>query len=62
MADQLGNIGSATVTVDVRPDDVAPHINANVSPPVNTNGWNASDVTVTFDCQDGESGIESGSG
>lgn len=38
-------------------DTTAPSISAVVSPPANANGWNNSNVTVSFTCSDGESGV-----
>ncbi|MGD2114268.1 MAG: Ig-like domain-containing protein, partial [Acidobacteriota bacterium] len=57
VSDRAGNPAgaTATVTVDVTP----PTITATASPPANEEGWNDTDVTVTFDCQDALSGVES---
>jgi hypothetical protein len=44
-----------TVTDDV----TAPTITVTVSPAPNAAGWNHTDVTVTFTCEDAESGIAS---
>ena len=57
--DGRGGTASASVVIDVLPDELPPRITATVSPLPNAAGWNASDVTVTFDCLDNESGIES---
>ena len=46
---------SASIVVDTR----APTVTAVLSPPANGNGWNNSDVTVTFTCGSGVSGIAS---
>ena len=47
-------------TVEVKIDKTPPTINHTQSPAPNSNGWNNSDVTVTFTCSDGTgSGITS---
>jgi len=48
----------ATITIDVN-DVTAPTISAVPNPAPNPAGWHGSDVTVTFDCADGWSGIQS---
>jgi hypothetical protein len=55
--DVAGNESRASVcfTVDAAP----PEIGALVAPPPNDNGWNNSDVTVSFDCHDETSGVAS---
>ena len=40
-------------------DETPPTITASVSPGANGNGWNNTDVTVTFTCDDADSGIAS---
>ncbi len=59
-SDQLGNSGTGSVTVKL--DKSAPTITGSRSPAANANGWNNTDVTVTFTCNDGLSGIKSCSG
>ena len=54
--DRLGNSGSGSVTV--RLDKSAPTITGSRSPSANSNGWNKSDVTVSFTCSDPLSGIK----
>ncbi|MFC1815941.1 hypothetical protein ACFL0M_08370, partial [Thermodesulfobacteriota bacterium] len=54
--DHAGN--SATQTVSVNLDRTPPEIVATASPPPNAEGWNNTDVTVTFACTDAMSGIE----
>ena len=49
-ADRLGNSGSATT--HVRLDKVAPTITPSRTPAANANGWNSTDVTVSFSCTD----------
>jgi PKD repeat protein len=56
-ADIAGNTASASVTVSL--DKTLPAITAALSPEPNTQGWNRGDVTVTFSCADGDSGIAS---
>jgi hypothetical protein len=53
--DRLGN--SATGSVTVKLDQTAPTITGSRSPAANSNGWNNSDVTVSFTCSDPLSGI-----
>ena len=55
--DIAGNIGSGAYTVKV--DKTAPTASASASPAANSNGWNNTDVTVSFSGSDGLSGIES---
>jgi hypothetical protein len=55
--DRLGNIGNGSVTVKL--DKAAPTITGSRSPAANANGWNATDVTVSFTCDDALSGIKS---
>src|SRR5205823_6247310 len=54
--DRLGNLGSGSVMV--RLDKSAPTITGSRSPSANSNGWNNSDVTVSFTCSDPLSGIK----
>ena len=54
-ADKAGN--TATTTANVSVDKSLPTISATASPSPNANGWNNSDVTVTFTCGDALSGI-----
>jgi hypothetical protein len=53
--DKAGNTASTTVVVNL--DKIPPGILATVSPTVNGDGWNNTDVTVTFTCTDALSGI-----
>jgi hypothetical protein len=55
--DKAGNSATATATVNI--DKTAPTISYSVDPAPNGNGWNSSDVTVTFHCDDDLSGIAS---
>jgi hypothetical protein len=55
--DRLGNSGSGSVTVKL--DKMSPSITGSRSPAANANGWNNTDVTVSFICSDSISGIQS---
>jgi VCBS repeat protein/FG-GAP repeat protein len=44
------------------PDTTPPSITVSTAPPANANGWNNSDVTVTWSVSDPESGIASATG
>jgi hypothetical protein len=56
--DNAGNVEGAHTAV-VKIDKTAPTISHTQSPPANANGWNQSDVTVTFVCGDSLSGVAS---
>ena len=56
--DKAGNVEPAK-TVQVKIDKTEPSINHAQDPVANGNGWNNADVTVTFTCVDGGSGIAS---
>src|SRR5262249_11721361 len=53
--DKAGNISSVTVKANV--DKSLPAIVSSVAPLPNANGWNNSDVTVSFNCSDALSGV-----
>jgi hypothetical protein len=55
-SDRLGNAGSGSVLVKL--DKAAPTISGTRAPAANGNGWNNSDVVVSFVCSDGLSGIK----
>jgi protocatechuate 3,4-dioxygenase beta subunit len=55
--DRAGNTSTTTAAINL--DKTAPTINYTVTPVANSNGWNNSDVTVTFTCSDALSGIQS---
>ncbi|MFL6136292.1 MAG: OmpL47-type beta-barrel domain-containing protein [Frankiaceae bacterium] len=58
--DNAGNIEDSTApghTLTLKVDNIAPTISGSASPAPNAAGWNSTDVDVTFDCADGESGI-----
>jgi hypothetical protein len=54
--DKAGNTDSTTVS-GINIDKTAPTISGAATPAPNANGWNNADVTVTFTCTDGLSGI-----
>jgi hypothetical protein len=56
--DNADNV-EATHTVHVRIDKTPPTIGHTQSPPANANGWNNTNVTVTFTCGDALSGVAS---
>jgi hypothetical protein len=58
--DRLGNVGNGSVTVKL--DKTAPTITGSLSPAANANGWNNTNVTVSFTCADALSGIKSCTG
>jgi hypothetical protein len=55
--DRLGNLGTGSKTVKL--DKTAPSISGARSPVANANGWNNTDVTVSFTCSDALAGIKS---
>jgi hypothetical protein len=55
--DMAGNTATASATVSI--DKTPPDIMASLSPEPNSNGWNNTDVTITFSASDNLSGIES---
>jgi pectin methylesterase-like acyl-CoA thioesterase len=61
VSDQAGNQSSTTVS-DVNIDKTSPIIEAVPNPLPNANGWNNTDVTVSFNASDALSGIFSSSG
>jgi CSLREA domain-containing protein len=66
--DQIGTLRPQGAACDIGafefipPDLTPPVIVADVAPPPNANGWNNTDVTVTWNVSDPESGIASSSG
>jgi hypothetical protein len=56
--DKAGNV-ETTKTVHVKIDKTSPTISDAHAPSANLNGWNNTDVTVTFTCADALSGISS---
>src|SRR5690349_10351491 len=55
--DKAGNTASASVTLNI--DRTAPFISVAASPAPNAAGWNNTDVTLSFTCFDGLSGVVS---
>jgi hypothetical protein len=55
--DYADNSNSATVS-GINIDETVPTASASASPAANTNGWNNTDVTVSFSGNDGLSGID----
>ncbi len=55
--DNAGN--TATVTAIINLDKTGPTIDYAVEPAANDDGWNNTDVTVTFSCSDALSGVAS---
>ena len=58
--DQAGNTASATIS-GINIDKTPPTITGSRTPAPNANGWNNTDVTVTFQCVDALSGLAAGS-
>ena len=54
--DASGNVAGENFIVTVE-DTSLPRISGRVSPPPNSNGWNNTDVAVTFSCSDTASGV-----
>ena len=59
--DKAGNSASAAVS-GINIDKTAPEINGSRTPLANSNGWNNTDVTVSFTGTDSLSGVDSCSG
>src|SRR5919106_719404 len=51
--------GTSTDSVTIKRDATAPTISGIASPAANSNGWNNSDVTVSYTCDDNLSGVDS---
>jgi YVTN family beta-propeller protein len=49
--------GTASASVTIKRDATPPTITGSTSPPPNGNGWNNTDVAVTFTCDDTLSGV-----
>ncbi len=56
-SDRLGNSSTSSVTVKL--DKTAPSITPSTNPAANANGWNNTDVVVSFTCDDTLSGTKS---
>ncbi|KRC88264.1 hypothetical protein ASE25_15580 [Terrabacter sp. Root85] len=59
VTDNVGNTGTASVQVKL--DKTAPTITGSRTPAANANGWNDTDVTVSFAPADATSGVKSSS-
>ncbi|MDQ3548624.1 MAG: PxKF domain-containing protein, partial [Chloroflexota bacterium] len=59
VADVAGNVSDPSDMIVVKVDQDAPTIVGSRTPDANSDGWNNSDVTVSFDCDDALSGIAS---
>jgi YVTN family beta-propeller protein len=55
--DLAGNVSAPATVSGINIDKTAPSASASASPGPNANGWNNTDVTVSFDGADGLSGI-----
>lgn len=55
--DPAGNCATGSITLSI--DKATPTISGSASPAPDANGWNNTDVTVTFSCSDALSGVES---
>jgi hypothetical protein len=60
ITDQAGN--STTVDITIKIDETPPTIIGAATPAPNGNGWNNTDVTVSFTCNDNLSGVVSCAG
>ena len=56
--DLAGNSADASYTAQI--DKLKPTITATATPAPNVNGWNNADVTVSYACTDGGSGVDQG--
>jgi hypothetical protein len=57
--DNAGNTETAGAPVVIKIDKTDPTITASAAPAADENGWNKTDVTVTFTCGDAVSGVAS---
>ncbi|MDQ1732183.1 MAG: large repetitive protein [Pseudonocardiales bacterium] len=60
VTDNVGNTGTGSVTVKL--DKTGPTITGSRTPVANANGWNNSDVTVSFTASDATSGVKTTTG
>src|SRR3989442_1055536 len=58
-SDKAGNVASSATVGGINIDKTSPHIGGSRDPEANANGWNNSDVTVSFSCTDSGS-VQSG--
>ncbi|MEW5975999.1 MAG: kelch repeat-containing protein [Acidobacteriota bacterium] len=59
--DKAGNISNPATQSGINIDKTAPVITGSRTPLANPHGWNNTDVTVSFSCTDGLSGLAPGS-
>ncbi|HXQ38874.1 MAG TPA: hypothetical protein VN843_33030, partial [Anaerolineales bacterium] len=57
--DKAGNVSAPATASGINIDKTAPSVSASASPAPNANGWNKTDVTVSFNGTDALSGIAS---
>jgi hypothetical protein len=55
--DAIGNVSDPSAPLSVTVDTTAPTITASHTPEPNANGWNNTDVIVSFECTDALSGL-----
>ena len=56
--DLAGNVSTSATVSDIDIDKTAPTLTGSKSPDANANGWNNSDVTVSWTCTDAGSGVD----
>ena len=57
--DRAGNVADSATVANINIDKTKPTITGQRTPAANSNGWNSSDVTVSFQCADtGGSGVD----
>src|SRR5207247_1126569 len=59
--DKAGNVSAPVSKTGINIDKTNPSISGSPSPLANANGWNRTDVTVSFSCSDALSGLAPGS-
>jgi hypothetical protein len=59
--DRAGNVSLPATVSGINIDKTPPSITGSRTPPANANGWNNTNVTVSFACADGLSGLAVGS-
>jgi uncharacterized repeat protein (TIGR01451 family) len=58
--DKAGNVSPVATASGINIDKTGPTLNGSPTPAANANGWNNTDVTVTFTCTDFLSGVSGG--
>jgi hypothetical protein len=56
--DKAGNVSAPATASGINIDKTAPSISATPNPLANANGWNNTDVTVSYNCTDSGSGVD----